>query len=773
MQDGDAPTLAGLLVAVKDNVDVAGLATTAACSGFAYRPDRTATAVARLVDAGAVVLGKTNMDQFATGLVGTRSPYGAVRCAWDPARVAGGSSSGSAVAVGLGIADIGVGTDTAGSGRVPAAFGGIVGLKATPGLVPATGVVPACADYDCVTVLAGDLRTARRALAVMVGPDDTDPRSRSWPDDVRLAAPPVPHVAVPRPTDLTALTAGYRDAFAAAVDYGRRLGWATSEMDVSEMLEAATLLYDGAIVAERHAAVGTFLEGSPEGADPVVSEIIRAPGGVRGTDFAADLDWIARVRAHTEHALRGFDGLLLPVTVEHPTVEAVRADPVGVNRRLGTYTNFANLLDMTAMAVPLGVADGGPFGVMVLAPAFSDHVALDLASRLTGDHGGPPMTGESRALLVAGAADVPEFGYSGVGHSPVSPTARNPWEPATTPGGSSAGSGIAVATGMSPVALASDGGGSIRIPAAHCGIYGFKASMGRVPLYPGCRDERYPGVSSWETLECIGPLSRTVADAALMMDVLAGPDPRDRHSLPGGDVDWRAAGAVGDLRGHRIAFSADLGYLSVDPEVRRVVADAADAFTELGATVVEADPGWDDPYATFWALVAADSDLAGMRALVARYGSEMSPYLVDLLTRPWTAEDFTDAATTRKALVNRMWRFMADYDLLVTPTLTVPPFALGMQGPEIVDGRMVPPSAWLGFTFPINMTGQPAASCPAGFTADGRPVGLHIVGPHLGDAAVLGASAAFETARPWHDRWPGIVEQARSGGAPRIPVAVM
>lgn len=147
----------------------------------------------------------------------------------------------------------------------------------------------------------------------------------------------------------------------------------------------------------------------------MVSEIIRAAGGVRGTDFAADLDWIARVRAHTEHALRGFDGLLLPVTVEHPTVEAVRADPVGVNRRLGTYTNFANLLDMAAMAVPLGVADGGPFGVMVLAPAFSDHVALDLASRLTGDHGGPPMTGESRALLVAGAADGLDDDLVGVG----------------------------------------------------------------------------------------------------------------------------------------------------------------------------------------------------------------------------------------------------------------------------------------------------------------------------------------------------------------------
>jgi aspartyl-tRNA(Asn)/glutamyl-tRNA(Gln) amidotransferase subunit A len=361
--------------------------------------------------------------------------------------------------------------------------------------------------------------------------------------------------------------------------------------------------------------------------------------------------------------------------------------------------------------------------------------------------------------VVLGKTTVPEFGYSAVGHNPISPTARNPWNPALTPGGSSAGSGIAVATGMSPVALGSDGGGSVRIPAAHCGIYGFKASMGRVPLYPGCRDERYPGMSGWESLECIGPMTRTVDDAALMMSVLAGPDPRDRHSIPAGDVDWSTA-AGGDVRGMRIAFSADLGYITVDPQVRAVVTDAVEAFRELGCSVEEVDPGWPDPHDTFWRLVVADTDLTGMRELAARYGNEMSPHLLDMLSRTWTAEQLTDAVMARKAVVNRMWRLMADYDLLVTPTLTVPPFAVGMQGPEEVDGRIVASSsAWLGFTQPINMTGQPAASCPAGMTADGLPVGLHIVGRHLDDAAVLRASAAFERARPWATRWPGMVEE--------------
>ncbi|WP_206518107.1 amidase family protein [Rhodococcus sp. X156] len=361
---------------------------------------------------------------------------------------------------------------------------------------------------------------------------------------------------------------------------------------------------------------------------------------------------------------------------------------------------------------------------------------------------------KAAGAVVLGKTTVPELGYSGVGHSPVSPTARNPWDPAMTPGGSSAGSGVAVAAGMAPLALGSDGGGSIRIPAAHCGVYGFKASMGRVPLYPGCRDDRYPGISSWESLEHIGPLTRTVDDAALLMSVLAGPDPRDRHSIPCDDVSWLTA-PRGGIKGLRVAFSADWGYLAVDPAVREIAARAAQVFADdLGCEVVEADPGWEDPFEAFWSLVVADTDLSGMRELVRRHGHEMSPHLVELLGKPWTAEQLTDADTARKRLVNHMWRFMADYDLLLTPTLTVPAFPVHVQGPEVVDGRMVPPTAWLGFTSPINMTGQPAASVPAGFTSAGLPVGLQIVGRHLADASVLRASAAFEAAAPWAQRWP-------------------
>ncbi|SDL83506.1 aspartyl-tRNA(Asn)/glutamyl-tRNA(Gln) amidotransferase subunit A [Geodermatophilus siccatus] len=357
--------------------------------------------------------------------------------------------------------------------------------------------------------------------------------------------------------------------------------------------------------------------------------------------------------------------------------------------------------------------------------------------------------------IIIGKTNVPEFGYSGVGHNPVFETTRNPWNPAMTPGGSSAGSGAAVAAGMGPIAVGSDGGGSVRIPSAHCGLFGMKASMGRVPLYPGCRDERYPGVSSWESLEHIGPMSRTVADSALMLSVMAGPDPRDRHTIPTSDVDWTGC-LSGDVRGLRVAFSPDLGYAAVDPAVREVVQTAVRVFEEeLGCHVEQADPGFDDPYAAFWGIVALDTDLRGMRRLAAE--TEMSPHLVEFLARPWTAEDLTDAVMTRKAVNNRMWRFMEDHDLLLTPTLTVPPFPVHVQGPEKVDGRMVPSFQWLSFTLPINMTGQPAATVPAGWTQDGLPVGLQIVGRHLADETVLRAAAAFEAAAPWSDRWPALV----------------
>jgi aspartyl-tRNA(Asn)/glutamyl-tRNA(Gln) amidotransferase subunit A len=364
--------------------------------------------------------------------------------------------------------------------------------------------------------------------------------------------------------------------------------------------------------------------------------------------------------------------------------------------------------------------------------------------------------------VILGKTNVPEFGYSGVGHNPVFPATRNPWNTELTPGGSSAGSGAAVAAGMGPLALGSDGGGSIRIPSSFCGLYGLKASMGRVPLYPGTKDERLPGVSSWESLEHIGPMTRTVADSALLMSVIAGPDPRDRLSVPAGDVDWTRC-TEGGIQGLRVAYSADWGYAAVDARVRAVVDDAVEAFErDLGCTVERVDPSWPHPYEAFWAIVANESDLRGLRAMVERIGADnMTPHVVDFIRTEWTAEQFTDALMVRKAVQNGMWRLMQDHDLLLTPTLAVPPFEVGIQGPEVIDGRSVEPFEWLHFTYPLNFTGQPAASVPAGWTDDGLPVGLQVIGRHLDDGTVLRASAALEAARPWAQRWPGLVS-ARS-----------
>lgn len=358
--------------------------------------------------------------------------------------------------------------------------------------------------------------------------------------------------------------------------------------------------------------------------------------------------------------------------------------------------------------------------------------------------------------IILGKTNVPEFGYSGCGENRLFETTRNPWNLERTPGGSSSGSGAAVAAGMGPVAFGSDGGGSIRIPSSFCGLFGMKASWGRVPLYPGCRDERYPGISSWEGLECIGPMSRTVADSALVLSVIAGPDDRDRHSLPGPEFDWRAV-EPGSLAGLRVAYSEDLGYALVDPEVRSIVREAASVFErDLGCLVEEADPGFGDPADTFWALTVLESDLAGMRQMADELGDKMTPHLAEMLARDWSAEDLTNAVMACKAVHNKMWRFMRKYDLLLTPTVAVPAFEVGMQGPSAIAGVSCEQFDWLPFTAPFNMTHQPAANVPAGWTSDGLPVGMQIAGPHLGDARVLQASYAFEQARPWRHRWPDL-----------------
>ncbi|MFI0896523.1 allophanate hydrolase [Streptomyces sp. NPDC020983] len=362
--------LAGTLLAVKGNIDVAGLPTTAGCPSYAYVPERDAPAVAALRAAGAIVLGSTNMDQFATGLVGTRSPYGAVASVPAPERVGGGSSSGSAAAVALGFADIALGTDTAGSGRVPAAFQGIVGLKPTPGLVPTDGVVPAVASLDCVSVFARTLPEARRALALLASPVPPPRRPGPW------------RVAVARPEQLGELDDGWAAAYEAAAGRLAAAGAALRTIDLAPFSETAELLYGGAFVAERYAAVGAFVERGGADLDPTVAGIVRAARDIPAHRLVADRERLAVLRVRAAAELNGCDALLLPTTPGHPTLAEVAADPVGANTRLGRFTNSANLLGLCAAAVPGGTVEGRPFGVMLLGPAGADDRVAEIAALL-------------------------------------------------------------------------------------------------------------------------------------------------------------------------------------------------------------------------------------------------------------------------------------------------------------------------------------------------------------------------------------------------------
>nr|WSW70206.1 allophanate hydrolase [Streptomyces sp. NBC_00995] len=381
---GEFLPLAGRLLAVKGNIDVAGLPTTAGCPSYAYEPAVDAPAVARLRAAGALVIGTTNLDQFATGLVGTRSPYGPVRNAHVPDRVSGGSSSGSAVAVALGIADLALGTDTAGSGRVPAAFNGIVGLKPTRGLVPTGGVVPACASLDCVTVFARTLPEAEQALALMTTP---------VPVPVPARAPGPWRIAVPPADQLGELDPGWAEAYAATAERLRQAGAVLRPVDLSPFTEAAAMLYAGAFVAERYTAVGPFVDSGPADLDPTVAGIITAARGIPAHRLFADLDRLAELRRAAEAALGDADALLLPTTPGHPTLAEVAADPLGANARLGRFTNSTNLFDLCAVAVPAGEVSGLPFGVMLIGPAHTDERLARVAGLLS-----PPAR-----LAVAGA----------------------------------------------------------------------------------------------------------------------------------------------------------------------------------------------------------------------------------------------------------------------------------------------------------------------------------------------------------------------------------
>jgi aspartyl-tRNA(Asn)/glutamyl-tRNA(Gln) amidotransferase subunit A len=356
--------------------------------------------------------------------------------------------------------------------------------------------------------------------------------------------------------------------------------------------------------------------------------------------------------------------------------------------------------------------------------------------------------------VVVGKTNTSEFGYGAVGHNPLFATTRNPWNPALTPGGSSAGSAAAVAARMVPLALGSDGGGSVRIPASLSGVFGIKPSWGRVPVYPGCRDERYPGISSWESLEHIGPITRHAADAALALSVLCGPTPRDRFSLPAESCDWKL-GRESVPAAPRLTLSLDMGHALVDAEVRAAVEAAAMRLgNELGVAVLRRHPEIGDTQAMFEALVALDTDRAGLKALARQTGVALTGWLAELVEREWSGDEFSAALMARKRIVNITWRFFEGADFLLTPTTAAPAFGIDLFGPPQIDGRPVPPTAWIAFSALANLTGLPAASVPIGFTTDGRPIGLQILGRHLDDRGVLALASVVERLYP-RERWPG------------------
>ncbi len=343
--------------------------------------------------------------------------------------------------------------------------------------------------------------------------------------------------------------------------------------------------------------------------------------------------------------------------------------------------------------------------------------------------------------IVTGKTTTPEFGYKGATHGPLLGVSRNPWKLDRTPGGSSGGAAAAAAAGLGPLHTGGDGGGSIRIPGSFCGVYGLKPSYGLVPAYPA---------SSVGTLAHLGPITWTVRDAALMLSAMARPDDRDPTCLPGPFPDFVAACDAG-VRGRRVAWSPTLGYARLDPEVARLTAAAARRFEELGCHVEEVPRVSDDPYPC-WAVLF-NVGLAGRLApYLQEHRGRMSPSLVPILeeARALTGVDVARAMAERAAFTEAVRRFFGRYDLLLTPTLPVPAFAAERDTPEGAPTIL----SWGAFTYPFNLTQQPAATVPCGFTADGLPVGLQIVGRRLADPQVLAASAAFEAIQPWHRKRP-------------------
>ncbi len=366
--------LYGIPVAVKDNIDVHGLPTTAACPAFSYKPEQDATSVSRLRAVGAIIIGKTNLDQFATGLVGVRSPYGVPKNSFDERLIPGGSSSGSAVAVAAGLVPLALGTDTAGSGRIPAGLNNIVGLKPSLGLISTFGVVPACRTLDCVSVFALTVDDAWTTLTAMAGPDSADPYSRTRAPGIPGAMPPNVKLGVPRLAQrLFFGNRQFETAYETALARLARLGCEFIEIDMAPLYETGRLLYEGPWVAERALAAGSLLTDRPDAIHPVTRQILR--GGTRPSAMDAFTAFykLEELRSATAETFKTIDALALPTAPTAYTVEQVLADPITLNSRLGTYTNFVNLLDLCGLALPASITEAGaPFGITLLAPGGAD-----------------------------------------------------------------------------------------------------------------------------------------------------------------------------------------------------------------------------------------------------------------------------------------------------------------------------------------------------------------------------------------------------------------
>ena len=391
-RDIDSLPLYGVPFAIKDNIDLAGIPTTAACPAFAYVPERSATIVEQLLALGAVPLGKTNLDQFATGLNGSRSPYGACPNSVLPEYPSGGSSAGSSLAVALGVASFSLGTDTAGSGRVPAGLNNLVGMKATKGLISTAGVVPACRTLDCVTTFTATAREASQLLALTAKLDPRDAYSRSnpqWNDGSAFGAPRPFRFGVPRAQDLEFFGCAEGPAlFGDAIDELKRLGGEAVELDLTPFLEAARLLYEGPWVAERYSVAGELMEQNPEAVLPVIRAVLAKAPAVSGVQTFRAQYRLQALKALCDKALENLDCVITPTIGRPVTLAELEAEPVLRNSELGYYTNFMNLLDYAAIAVPSGfMGNGLPWGVTLFGRAFTDQYLLSVADGLQRQQG--------------------------------------------------------------------------------------------------------------------------------------------------------------------------------------------------------------------------------------------------------------------------------------------------------------------------------------------------------------------------------------------------